>query len=155
MVYNNIRWKTPTLGLRPGSCSSLRCSRTAFILTLIYIMSYVSEIISGARAPQGETTTGTASPREDALKEYKKLSNRNLVSILRVSPKDKGVSAFKASKISVLLGYKEGTIHQVAGRLFHPCINHKDFVERYEEKLKNNSKTWIRYEDGVFHILFP
>jgi len=91
----------------------------------------------------------------DALQEYIKLSNRNLVTILRVSPMDKGVSAFKASKIAVLLGYKEGTIHQVKDRLFHPCINHEDFKRKYEEKLKNNSKTWIRYENGFFHILFP
>jgi hypothetical protein len=91
----------------------------------------------------------------DALEKYKKISNRNLVSILRVSPNDKGVSAFKASKIAMLLGYKEGTIHQVKGRLFHPCINHEDFVKRYNEKLKNNSKTWIKYQNGVFHILFP
>lgn len=86
---------------------------------------------------------------------YEKISNRNLVSILKISPDDKGCSAFKASKIAVLLGHKEGTIHRTKDRLWHPCIDNEDFRNRYETKLKNNNKTWIRYENNTFYILFP
>jgi len=50
-----------------------------------------------------------------------------------ITPYDKGVSANKASKISRILGYEEGTIHRVKSNQYHPGINHDDFVRLYEE----------------------
>lgn len=79
---------------------------------------------------------------------------RNLKGILKMSPQDKGCSPNKASKISVLLGYEEGTIHKTKNGLYHPCINHDDFVKKYEDILISIEDKWVKYDNGVYTIFF-